>query len=235
MGIQTSAGVILAAEKRLTSSLLEQSRLVACQLAVYLLLTQGSALRSIEKVYEIDSHVGAAISGLTADARTLVDRLRIEAQNHTFVYAEPMKPESLMQSLSDIMISFGEGKDDDRKVKMGRPFGVSLLTGGVESGKPVLYCIDPSGTYVKYKAHAIGNGGEAARSMLQERYDVTMGLEDAKVSTVRVLVEGMEDKVSKDNCEVVTITPEGGFQILGGDEIEALIAQAKEQKAKEDA
>jgi 20S proteasome subunit alpha 5 len=44
VGIQTRQGVILAIEKRLTSSLLEPS--------------------SVEKILEIDSHVAAAFSGL---------------------------------------------------------------------------------------------------------------------------------------------------------------------------
>ncbi|CAE7583336.1 PAE1, partial [Symbiodinium sp. KB8] len=215
VGIQTAQGIVLAAEKRTTSPLLEKS--------------------SIEKVYEVDTHVGVAASGLTADARTLVDRVRVEAQNHTFVYAEPMRPESLMQSLSDTMISFGEGDSDDRKVKMGRPFGVSLLLGGVDGGKPVMYCIDPSGTFVQYHAHAIGSGGEGARGMLQERYDSEMTLEDALTTTMRVLVETMEDAVSGDNCEFVTVTPEGGYETLSEAAVGALITKAKEQKAKEEA
>jgi 20S proteasome subunit alpha 5 len=44
VGIQTSQGVILAIEKRLTSTLLEPS--------------------SVEKIMEVDSHIGAAVSGL---------------------------------------------------------------------------------------------------------------------------------------------------------------------------
>ena len=44
VGIQTNQGVILAVEKRLTSSLLEPS--------------------SIEKIMEVDFHIGAASSGL---------------------------------------------------------------------------------------------------------------------------------------------------------------------------
>jgi hypothetical protein len=35
---------------------------------------------SIEKVAEIDAHIGCAMSGLTADARTLIDHGRVEAQ-----------------------------------------------------------------------------------------------------------------------------------------------------------
>ena len=44
VGIQTKEGVVLAIEKRLTSTLLEPS--------------------SMEKVLEVDSHIGAAVSGL---------------------------------------------------------------------------------------------------------------------------------------------------------------------------
>lgn len=68
VGIQTKQGSILAIEKRLTSTLLEPS--------------------SVEKVMEVDSHIGAAVSGLIGDARTLVDHARIEAQNHRFTFDE---------------------------------------------------------------------------------------------------------------------------------------------------
>eukprot|EP00967_Tisochrysis_lutea_P079722 scaffold109199_cov35-Tisochrysis_lutea.AAC.4 len=39
------------------------------------------------------------MSGLSADARTLVDHARSEAQYHRFTYNEPMPVESLTQSL----------------------------------------------------------------------------------------------------------------------------------------
>ena len=64
-------------EKRITSPLMEPS--------------------SIEKVVEIDHHIGCAMSGLTADARTMIDRARVEAQNYWFTYNEPMPTESVTQ------------------------------------------------------------------------------------------------------------------------------------------
>lgn len=36
--------------------------------------------KSIEKVAEIDEHMGCAMSGLTADAKTLIDHARAETQ-----------------------------------------------------------------------------------------------------------------------------------------------------------
>eukprot|EP01137_Pigoraptor_chileana_P019508 Opistho-2@80640 len=92
IGIQTAEGVVLAVEKRITSPLLETS--------------------SIEKVIEIDSHVGCAMSGLTADARTMIDHARVEAQSHWFTYNEKMKIESITQSVCDLALRFGEDLDD---------------------------------------------------------------------------------------------------------------------------
>lgn len=39
---------------------------------------------------EIDHHIGAAMSGLVADAITLIDSARVNAANHQFNYDEPM-------------------------------------------------------------------------------------------------------------------------------------------------
>ncbi len=95
---------------------------------------------SIEKVAEIDEHVGVAMSGLTADARTLIDHARVEAQQHRFTYNEPMPVESLTQSLCDLALRFGEDEDEDGGGGgMSRPFGVALLVAGWdEEHGPVL-------------------------------------------------------------------------------------------------
>lgn len=60
------------------------------------------------QIMEVDSHIGAAMSGLIADARTLVDHARVEAQNHRFTYDEPMRVEALTQAVCDLALSFGE-------------------------------------------------------------------------------------------------------------------------------
>lgn len=62
---------------------------------------------------EIDSHIGCAMSGLTADARILVNHARADAQNYRFNYDEPMRIESCTQGVSDLALRFGEDRDDD--------------------------------------------------------------------------------------------------------------------------
>lgn len=90
IGIQTSEGVVLAVEKRITSKLLVPS--------------------SIQKLVKLDVHIGCAMSGLIADARTLVDHARVETQNHWFSYDEKIGVEACVQSICDLALGFGEGE-----------------------------------------------------------------------------------------------------------------------------
>ncbi|XP_068946545.1 proteasome subunit alpha type-5 isoform X3 [Petaurus breviceps papuanus] len=121
IGIQTSEGVCLAVEKRITSPLMEPS--------------------SIEKIVEIDAHIGCAMSGLIADAKTLIDKARVETQNHWFTYNETMTVESVTQAVSNLALQFGE--EDADPGAMSRPFGVALLFGGVDEKGPQLFHMDP--------------------------------------------------------------------------------------------
>lgn len=118
VGIRTPDGVVLGVEKRVQSPLLEAS--------------------SIEKIMEIDRHLGCAVSGLTADARTMVDHARVTAQNHAFTYDERIKVESVTQAVCDLALRFGESVHDEDAM-MSRPFGVALLIAGIDELGPQLY------------------------------------------------------------------------------------------------
>ncbi|MBA0778324.1 hypothetical protein Gotri_006198 [Gossypium trilobum] len=108
IGLKTKEGVVLAVEKRITSPLL----MVAISLRPnrYWILFQEPS--SVEKIMEIDEHIGCAMSGLIADARTLVEHARVETQNHRFSYGEPMTVESTTQALCDLALRFGEGDEE---------------------------------------------------------------------------------------------------------------------------
>ena len=56
--------------------------------------------------------VGCAVSGLMADSRTMIDKARVEAQNHWFTFNEKMTIESVAQSVSNLAIQFGDSDDD---------------------------------------------------------------------------------------------------------------------------
>jgi 20S proteasome subunit alpha 5 len=149
IGVATSDGVILGVEKRVTSTLLETS--------------------SVEKIVEIDRHIGCAMSGLQADARSMVEHARVECQSHTFNYNEPLGVESTTQAICDLALRFGEGADGEETI-MSRPFGVALLIAGFDEDGPQLFHAEPSGTFYRYDAKAIGSGSEGAQAELQNEY-----------------------------------------------------------------
>jgi 20S proteasome subunit alpha 5 len=202
VGIQTFEGVVFAAEKRITSSLLEPD--------------------SVNKVVEIDCHIGCVMSGLTADARTLVEHARVETQNHRFTFDEPMRVESCTLSVCDLSLGFGEG--GKKQKTMSRPFGVSLLIGGVDKEGPALWHTDPSGTYVKYEAKSIGAGCEGAQTILQEQYHKSMKLDEAVQLCISILKQTMEEKLNATNVEVAVVpTSTKQFKAYTTAEIDELI------------
>lgn len=202
VGVQSSEGIILAIEKRLTSVLLEPS--------------------SVEKIMEIDSHIGTAVSGLIGDARTLVDHARIEAQNHSFTFDEQIGVEALTQSVCDLALGFGEGQKKGEK-KMSRPFGVAMLLAGYDRKQGAqLFFSDPSGTYFQYKAKAIGAGSEGAQSTLQDKYREDLTLQEAEDLAFEILKQVMEDKISTINVEVASVT-EKGYSMYNADQLDTII------------
>jgi len=79
IGMVCKDAVILLAQKRLSSTL----------------IVGGSH----EKIFQIDSHIAAASSGLVADARKLVDMSRMEAQKHRLTYDEAISVEMLSSEI----------------------------------------------------------------------------------------------------------------------------------------
>ena len=109
---------------------------------------------------------------------------------------------------------------------MSRPFGVALLVAGCdEEHGPVLFHTDPSGTFVQYKAKAIGSGSEGAQTALQEAYREDMSMEEAEVLALRTLKQVMEEKVTGVNVDIARVSKESGWHMYSGAEVEAVIAR----------
>ncbi|GFQ07172.1 proteasome subunit alpha type-5 [Phtheirospermum japonicum] len=204
IGIKTKEGVVLAVEKRITSPLLEPS--------------------SVEKIMEIDAHIGCAMSGLIADARTLVEHARVETQNHRFSYGEPMTVESTTQALCDLALRFGEGDEESMFVNSGS------ITGNVNgsSSDPLLlmtwqYYTDPSGTFWQCNAKAIGSGSEGADSSLQEQFNKDLTLKEAETIALSILKQVMEEKVTPNNVDIAKVSPT--YHLYSHSEVEAVIGR----------
>ncbi|KAL5998151.1 Proteasome subunit alpha type-5-A [Asimina triloba] len=226
IGLKTKEGVVLAVEKRITSPLLvPESWLYAPihlpQNTVYNLLDMnvgnGEEIfdcrvtvapkhepSSVEKIMEIDEHIGCAMSGLIADARTLVEHARVETQNHRFSYGEPMTVESTTQALCDLALRFGEGDEESMVIVL------------------PLYYTDPSGTFWQCNGKAIGSGSEGADSSLQEQYNKDLTLQEAETIALSILKQVMEEKVTPNNVDIAKVATT--YHLYSPAEVEAVIA-----------
>ncbi|NXW11040.1 PSA5 protein, partial [Fregetta grallaria] len=199
IGIQTSEGVCLAVEKRITSPLMEPS--------------------SIEKIVEIDSHIGKEKEVSFGCPSVFCGFFFL--QNHWFTYNETMTVESVTQAVSNLALQFGE--EDADPGAMSRPFGVALLFGGVDEKGPQLFHMDPSGTFVQCDARAIGSASEGAQSSLQEVYHKSMTLKEAIKSSLVILKQVMEEKLNATNIELATVEPGMKFHMYTKEELEEVI------------
>lgn len=212
IGILGKDCVILAGEKKTTSKLLDQGE-------------------QREKLFEIDDHVTCAVAGLTSDANTLINRLRLFAQQYRFKYGEPIPIEQLVVHLCDYKQSY---------TQFGglRPFGVSFLFAGYDRHFGFqLYQSDPSGNYNGWRAQSIGSlQNSTTSSILKQDWKEGMDAKDVKELIAKVLMKNSDGTPDANNFEWATVETlaDGNvrYRALGKAEVEKLL---KEAKAREEA
>jgi len=87
-----------------------------------------------------------------------------------------------------------------------------------------LFHSDPSGTFTKYKAKAIGSGSEGAQTSLQESYNESLTLAEAETLAMSTLKAVMEEKLNETNIEFCSVTAERGYQLYSKEELLRVIA-----------
>ena len=205
LAIQAKDGIILAAEKRTTSKLLEQTK-------------------STEKIYVLNDNMLAAVAGLTSDANTLISYCRNAAQRYLMSYGEPIPCEQLTQRLCDL-------KQGYTQYGGMRPFGVSFLYAGWDKYHGFqLYHSDPSGNYFGWKAHCIGANNATAQSILKSDYKEDMDLKEVVALSVKILSKTMETThLTADKLEFAMLKlDENGkffYKLLSQSEIETVIKE----------
>ncbi|WP_435317197.1 archaeal proteasome endopeptidase complex subunit alpha [Haloarchaeobius sp. TZWSO28] len=194
VGVRTPEGVVLAAERRSRSPLMERD--------------------SVEKLHKVDDHIGLASAGHVADARQLIDVARREAQVNQLRYNESIGVETLTKAVTDHIQQYTQTGG-------ARPFGVALLVGGVENGTPRLFETDPSGTPYEWKAIAIGGNREEIQSHLEDNYSEELGLEGGIDLAIEALATpGDEEGFPPEGLAISTIDAETGtYRTLETDEI----------------
>merc|ERR1712205_49833 len=202
IGVQATNGVVLAAEKKTTSKLLESDK-------------------TSEKMYLVDNHIACAVAGIRADANILINQARLNAQRHLFKYAEPIPVEQMIQQICDLKQGYTQYGGQ-------RPFGVSFLFAGYDKHFGYqLYQSDPSGNYAGWKATAIGANHSSATSMLKQDYSDDLNLDGALQLAIKVLSKTMDStQLTPDKLEFATLS-DAGYKILSEPELQKLLDEAQ--------
>lgn len=200
VGLKFKDGAVLIVDKRIASRLMEP--------------------KSIEKIFQIDEHIGCATSGLVADARVLVDHARVTAQVSKITYDENISVEMLVKKICDY-------KQNYTQYGGVRPFGTALLVAGVDDQGVHLFETDPSGALVSYKAGSIGAGRNVVMEVFEEQYQEGMEQEDAVVLGLKALKKATEEeKLNPKSVEIGVVRKDADFRRLEDDEVEAVVEKA---------
>jgi len=211
LGIKATNGIVLATEKKSSSPLIDPP--------------------SLSKVSLITPNIGMVYSGMGPDYRVLVDKARkVSHTGYKRIYNEYPPTRILVQDVARVMQEATQSGGV-------RPYGVSLLiagwddgiepesedavtadthpddkkpsgkTGGILKGGPMLYQVDPSGSYFPWKATAIGKSAASAKTFLEKRYTEGLELEDAVHIALLTLKETIEGEMNGETVEIGIVGP----------------------------
>jgi proteasome alpha subunit len=153
---------------------------------------------AIEKIWQIDDHIIATAAGILSDARVLVDRAQIKAQQHQVTYDSPIDTLSVVKDICNL-------KQICTQSGGLRPFGVSLLIAGIDEDGKKLFETDPTGLFYQFKATAIGEGELEIDEILHKEYKDNMTLDEALDLSIRALKKVLDTKINAERIDTAFI------------------------------
>jgi len=213
VGVQGKDCVVLAVEKRAIAKLQDA--------------------RTIRKIVSVDDRTVLAFAGLTADARVLVNKVRVEAQSYRLTMEDSPSVDYLARYLAKIQQKYTQQGGV-------RPFGIATLVAGVndnDKGKrPFLYQTDPAGTHSRWKAQAIGGrNAKSLREFLEKQYQDLNEDELTETKCVRLAVQALLEVVdSGAKTMEICVIREGGIKDMLKEEAVQVVVDEIEAEQQEE-
>ena len=212
IALQSTDGIVLAAEKRVVSKLLAESK-------------------TSEKTYKLDDNISCLVAGLTADANILIQKARIESQRYLYEYQESMPVEQVVKSVCNYMQAYTQYGGL-------RPFGVAFLIAGYDKTHGFqIYQSDPSGNYSGWKATVIGQNNQAGKSILKSDFKDDLNVQKNIKLAIKILLKTMDSATpSPERLEISTMGLDSDGVIIRHTVdkavVQNLIDQLKEEESK---
>ena len=204
MGLVGKDGVVLISDKRLIDPFI--------------------VAETVEKIFQVDDHIGITASGLISDARILVEDVQVKAQQHKLTYDSSIDTVSVVKNICNF-------KQVCTQSGGLRPFGVSLIVAGVDSSGPVLFLTDPTGIFFQYRVAVIGEFEEDVRNILIKEYKPSMSVNELAKVAIGALKSVLGKDFSNDRVEGAYIKTDGKqFTRFSRNEINGFADSVKKKK-----
>ena len=138
-----------------------------------------------EKIFTIDQHIGATGSGYIGDILQLIDEIRIAAQRHRLSYESPIDVNSLAKYLSSYLHNY--------TIYAVRPQAASIIISGLDQTGIQLYQVDPSGTFFRGSAFAIGHYSDIALDVIQREYNPQLSIDEAIKLSYKAMEKALDE------------------------------------------
>lgn len=165
-----------------------------------------------QKIFRIDTHIGVAAAGYIPDARIQVENARMFSQGNRLSYDESVEVETVAKHLADQCHQFTQYSGV-------RPYGVALIIAGTDQKGQSIYVTDPSGTYIKYAAVAIGAGSEEVTEFLEKHYNDNMSIDDIAALAIAAINLKIEKQDGTDHVKMSRIVGDGDLGRVESDEL----------------
>jgi proteasome alpha subunit len=139
-----------------------------------------------DKIFTIDSHIGATGSGYIGDILQLIDEMQLAAQKYRLTYDGPIDVNSLAKHLSAYLHNY--------TIYAVRPQAASIIISGRDQTGIQLYQVDPSGTFFRGSGFAIGQYSDVALDIIQKEYSADMNLDQAIQLSNRAVEKSLGNK-----------------------------------------
>ena len=204
IGIRAKNGIVIAAEKKLASPLIDES--------------------SIHKIDKLCDYMGVSYAGIGPDFNAVVMKARKDVAKYHATYQDRITPFVLCKQIANLFQEYTQSGGV-------RPFGIGMIVGGYDEEQgPQIFQIEASGTFYCWKATAMGKGSTEARQFLEKTYTDDMDIGDATHTAIKALKNTFEGALTEKNLEVAVIKtsdPSKSFHILSQSEIIDLLKEVE--------
>jgi len=183
---------------------------------------------TMKKIMEVDEHIAVVFAGLTADARVLLNKARVECQSYRLTMDDSPSVQYVSKYIAGVQQSY--------TTRGGRrPFGLSTLIAGWDiDGSVRLFHTIPSGTFSEWQANAVGRKSDMVMEFLEEHYKAELPEDETIKLAVKALMETVEK--GEKSIDIAVLTANKKLRRLSKDEIKAvadLIKKEAEDEEKE--